>query len=294
MMSEYKTDRQGASCTATFFTHRYPDEMADAVERVIAEAGKLGARLLVSPEETEKYKLSGRKESHLVIDSDLDEDLDVCLAMGGDGTILYALRRFIDRDVPVFGVNYGRVGFLATVGRDDLGKGLELALTGRFETLKLPALLLKTENTEAYAVNDVAFLREPDHRVADLTYSLGGERVGDVRCDGLVVATPAGSTGYNLANGGPVLAWGVEGYVISFVAPHTLNARPLLAAASDRLTVRNEARFESVAVSIDGRTTCELGPGAEAQVSFDNDRTLLAQLPGTNFYHQFREKFGRL
>jgi len=109
-----------------------------------------------------------------------------------------------------------------------------------------------------------------------------------------VVATPAGSTGYNLANGGPILAWGVEGYVVSFVAPHSLDARPLLAAAGDGLTVKNESRFEQVAVSVDGRAQGKLAPGGEAYLSFDNDRALLAQLPGSNFYHQFREKFGRL
>ncbi len=280
--------------TATFFTHRHPDETADAVEMAISVAERLGVHLLVSPGETEKHNLSARTDGNLELNADLDRDLGVCVAMGGDGTILYALRKFIDRDIPVFGVNFGRIGFLATAERFELDSALEHAYKGEYQTLKLPALTAEVGDFKFSGVNDVAFLREPDNQVADLAYSLGGEQVGDVRCDGLVVATPAGSTGYNLANGGPVLTWGVEGYVISFVAPHTLNARPLLAAAGDRLTVRNASRYEAVAVSIDGRTECELGPGDEAYLSFENDRAVLAQLPGTNFYHQFREKFGRL
>ncbi len=293
-MGKDEIKQSESSRTATFFTHMHPEEMADAVEMAISVAERLGVRLLVSPEETEKHKLSGRTDVNLELNADVDRDMGVCVAMGGDGTILYALRRFVDRNIPVFGVNFGRIGFLATAERNELEEGLEYAYKGEFETLNLPALTVEVGDLKLSAVNDVAFLREPDNQVADLAYSLGGEKVGDVRCDGLVVATPAGSTGYNLANGGPVLAWGVEGYVISFVAPHTLNARPLLAAAGDRLTVKNASRYEGVAVSIDGRTECELGLGAEAYLSFENDRAVLAQLPGTNFYHQFREKFGRL
>ncbi len=293
-MSREEIKQSEGSRKATFFTHRHPEKMVDAVEKAISIAERLGVHLFVSPEETEKHKLSARTAGNLELNADVDTDLDVCVAMGGDGTILYALRRFIDRNIPVFGVNFGRIGFLATAERNELEESLVLAYEGQFETLKLPALSVEIEGSRFAAVNDVAFLREPDNQVANLAYSLGGEQVGDVRCDGLVVATPAGSTGYNLANGGPVLAWGVEGYVISFVAPHTLNARPLLAAAGDRLTVENASLFEAVAVSIDGRTEHKLGPGAKAYLSFEDNRAVLAQLPGTNFYHQFREKFGRL
>ena len=87
-----------------------------------------------------------------------------------------------------------------------------------------------------------------------------GEEIGRVRCDGLVVATPQGSTGYNLANGGPVLAWGVEGYVVSFIAPHSLTARALVVAPTDELTINNASREEPVEVHVDGRPTLELPP----------------------------------
>src|SRR3712207_9170575 len=94
-------------------------------------------------------------------------------------------------------------------------------------------------------------------RVADLAYALAGEEIGRVRCDGLVVSTPAGSTGYNLANGGPVLAWGVEGHVVSFIAPHSLAARPLVVAPDDELILRNTSH-DPVDVMTDeiGRAPC--------------------------------------
>jgi NAD+ kinase len=115
-----------------------------------------------------------------------------------------------------------------------------------------------------------------------------------VRCDGLVAATPAGSTGYNLANQGPILAWGVEGYVVSFVAPHTLTARALVVAPDDVLHVRNDGSRDSVDIALDGEPVGELGSGEEIEVGFRDGVGSLAQLPGSNFYRRIREKFGRL
>ena len=107
--------------------------------------------------------------------------------------------------------------------------------------------------------------RQPGNRVADLAYAVGEDEIGRVRCDGLAVATPAGSTGYNLANGGPVMAWGVAGFVVSFIAPHSLTARALVVAPTDVLTVMNRSREESVDVTVDGRPVCTLPPAEEIE-----------------------------
>jgi NAD+ kinase len=131
-------------------------------------------------------------------------------------------------------------------------------------------------------------------RVADLSYGLAGEEIGRVRCDGLVVATPQGSTGYNLANGGPILAWGVRGYVVSFIAPHSLTARALVVAPDDLLTINNASREEAVEVHVDGRPACELPAGEDIHVEYARSYATLAQLPGASFYHRLRERFGRL
>src|SRR3984957_20890535 len=101
--------------------------------------------------------------------------------------------------------------------------------------------------------------RQPGKRVAALEYGVGPDEIGRVRCDGLVVATPAGSTGYNLANGGPVMAWGVAGMAVSFIAPHSLSARALLIAPDDELAVRNGS-LEALTVSVDGRPVGEIAP----------------------------------
>jgi NAD+ kinase len=153
---------------------------------------------------------------------------------------------------------------------------------------------VKLDDPHPVALNDVSFIRRPHGRVAELSYRLGGQEVGHVRCDGLVAATPVGSTGYNLANQGPILAWGVEGFVVSFIAPHTLTARPLVVAPEDVLCVVNQAGREPVDVMLDGEPVGELASGGEMEVSFHPGIGTLAQLPGQTFYSRIREKFGWL
>ena len=188
--------------------------------------------------------------------------------LGGDGTILTALREYAGTATPVFAVNYGEVGFLATVDPDGLGDEFDRAFAGDFETLRLPTITVGRPDGQWTAINDISVHRKPGMRVADLAYGLAGEEIGRVRCDGLVVSTPAGSTGYNLANAGPILAWGVRGYVVSFIAPHSLTARALVVAPEDLLTINNASREEPVEVHVDGRPACELRAGEDIHVEF--------------------------
>ena len=161
------------------------------------------------------------------------------------------------------------------------------------EPIQLPGLEAKVDGREMVGVNDITLARRPHDRVAELSYRIAGEEVGHVRCDGLVAATPAGSTGYNLANQGPILAWGVKGYVVSYVAPHSLTARALVVAPGDILHVGNAGGREPVDVAIDGEHAGTLESGAALEVGFGDGVGRLAQLPGTSFYQRIREKFGR-
>lgn len=276
----------------TVFTHQYPGETAGAIRRLVEEACAAGIQVRLSSEEAQKHRLSER--SNLVLDADPSAKTDLAVVLGGDGTILLALRAFANRKVPVFAFNFGQIGFLSTVDRDGLDDGLRRVVEGDFEVRAMPVLVMDTEDGEKVGVNDISFHRRPNSRVAELQYSVRGEALGAVRCDGLVLSTPVGSTGYNLANGGPILAWGVEGYVVSFVAPHTLTARALVVAPDDPLTVTNLSTRDSVDVTTDGRTVRELGPRQSLDVRFREESAWLAQIPGATFYHQIREKFGRL
>jgi NAD+ kinase len=277
---------------AAVFTHRRVADTAVALRELIAAARRAGVLLRFNPDETAKHAL--RPGDGIELDSESIDDVDLCIVMGGDGTILTALRYYSGASVPVFAVNFGEVGFLATVDPDGLAEHFDRAFAGEFDTIGLPAISVGRPEGTWIAMNDVSVHRKPGYRVADLAYGLAGEEIGRVRCDGLVVATPQGSTGYNLANGGPVMAWGVEGYVVSFVAPHSLTARALVVAPGDLLTINNASREEPVEVHVDGRPVCELPPGEDLNVEFLREHGTLAQLPGASFYHRLRERFGRL
>ena len=277
--------------TATVLTHRRPSETRPAIDALVEIARRAGATVFVDPEETRKHRLE--QEPGLEVDIEGPLDVDICFALGGDGTILTALRRYAGTGVPVFAVNFGEIGFLATVDRDEARIGFERAFRGDYEVLSLPGIAVAGKSGEWLAINDVSMHRQPGNRVADLAYAVGEDEIGRVRCDGLAVATPAGSTGYNLANGGPVMAWGVAGMVVSFIAPHSLSARALVIAPDDVLMLHNSSR-ETLAVSVDGRPVGEIAPREVIRARFEHDVATLAQMDGSSFYRRLREKFGRL
>lgn len=263
---------------ALLFTHSHAAGIERAVELAHAAADRHGWDLHPAGEEGAPAGI----------------EPELLLVLGGDGTILHALRASLPGRTPVFGINFGRVGFLAAVESPQIEAGLDRAFAGEYETLQLPGLEVSANGESQIALNDVGFSRQPRGGVAELSYGIAGEEVGHVRCDGLVASTATGSTGYNLANHGPILAWGVSGYVVSYVAPHTLTARALVVAPDDVLHVVNHRSRDTVDIAVDGVQVGELRPSAEASVRYRGDLACLAQLPGSNFYHRIREKFGHL
>jgi NAD+ kinase len=276
---------------ATVLTHQRPQDTMHALGQLREAAARAGVTLRFDATETQKHGLQAGEG--ILLDAHLSTDVDLCVVLGGDGTILRGLRSYIGSEVPVYAVNFGQIGFLATIDPDECDPGFERAFAGDFEVMRLPVISMDGPKPSA-AINDISLHRRSDGRVAHLAYAVGGEEVGRVRCDGLVVATAAGSTGYNLANGGPVMAWGVEGYVVSFISPHSLTARALVVAPDDSLTLRNVSRGEWVQISVDGRPAGSLAAGEAIELRFMDGEALLAQTPGASFYHRLRQKFGRL
>ena len=274
----------------TVITHRRTEDTAEALRKLIGAAVEAGVTLRFDDEETHKHGLEAGPG--IEVHAPVGDGVELCVVLGGDGTILRALQCYANTEVPVFAINFGEIGFLATVEPRDIEDGIARALSGDFELLRLPAIVL--DKPQAWmAVNDVAIHRKVGERVAEIAYELEGEIVGSVRCDGLVIATPAGSTGYNLANGGPVMAWGVEGFVVSFIAPHSMTARALVVAPRDRLTIHNRSR-EPLEVAVDGRPVDQIPAGEAIDARFRDGVGTIAQLPGSSFYRRLREKFGGL
>ena len=249
-------------------THGRPEFLGDARERVERIAREVGVEIVEDGAAP-----------------------DLALVLGGDGTMLRALQRYLGADVPVLGINYGRVGFLASVERDGLESGVRRAFAGEYEVLELPTLEVEIAGTRHVAVNDVVAASSVVGRMVSVGWTVGGEDLGVLPCDGVIACTPPGSTAYNLSNGGPVLVWGLDAMAITFIAPHALDARPLVLSRSTELVIENRTRDTPLTVLADGHTIATLDEGGRAQVQLGEARTLLATLPETTFFRRYRDTF---
>ncbi len=252
---------------AAIVTHGRVDVRA-AEERVRAVAEREGVQLVAEP-----------------------EDAELTVALGGDGTILRTLARLLGTQVPVLGVNYGRVGFLASIEPDGLEAGLARAFAGDYVVVALPTLEAEVDGRSFVAVNDVVATSATLGRMVELAWAVGGEDLGTVPCDGMICSTPSGSTAYNLSNGGPVLARGLDAMAVTFIAPHSLHARPLVVPRGLELSVRNATADAGAAVLVDGHRSAEMQPTAQLEIRLGEQRSLLARLPETTFFVRYRETF---
>ena len=208
-----------------------------------------------------------------------DAHPDLAVVLGGDGTMLRALKHFLGTDTPVVGVNYGSVGFLTSIRADELQKGLSRVFAGDYVVVELRTLEVEAGDEAHVAVNDVVLRSAVLGRMIQLSWQLGGEDLGRVPCDGVICATPAGSTAYNLSNGGPVLVWGLEAMAVSFLAPHSLHVRPLVVPRGLDLRLTNETPDVSASLLVDGRRG---EPGESACLRVDDQATRLRSAESTS------------
>jgi len=268
---------------AAVVTHGRPEAIGSALEQLQRLAEERGVELLFPDEEREKHDLGA--------DDGAVAEADLAVVLGGDGTMLRALRRFLGTGVPVIGANFGRVGFLAAFEADQLEDGLRRAFGGDYRVVELPVLEGEAGGSRWTAVNDVVVTSSELGRMIELGWSVGGEDLGWIPCDGLVCSTPSGSTAYNLSNGGPVLVWGLDAMAVTFVAPHSLHARPLVVPRGQELTVVNRTQDVDAALLADGHRLGDLGAGAEVVMRLAEARSLLATLPESTFFSRYRRTF---
>lgn len=253
--------------TAAIATHG-PKDVGTGVDRVRAVAEQAGVVLV-----------------------DDQRAADLVVAVGGDGTILHSLAELLGSDVPVIGVNFGRVGFLASIQPEHLERDVGRVFAGEYDVIELPTLQVALDGERHVAVNDIVATSSQLGRMVELSWAVGGEDLGIVPCDGMICATPSGSTAYNLSNGGPVLVRGLDAMAITFIAPHSLHARPLVVPRGLTLTVGNVTADVTVAVLVDGHRVGEMPPGSHIEIYLCAERSLLATLPETTFFGRYRETF---
>src|SRR5262245_40360846 len=252
---------------AALVVHGRPERVAEAVRRLEQIARDAGVEL---------------------VDGD---DADLAIVLGGDGTMLRALQRFLGTGVPVLGVNFGRVGFLTSIKHEELEDGLRRAFSGDFVTVELPTLEAQLDGGAHAAVNDVVVSSASLGRMIELDWAIAGEDLGSVPCDGMICSTPSGSTAYNLSNGGPVLVWGLDAMAVTFVAPHSLHARPMVVPRNRELVVTHQTPDVATAVLADGHEIGRLEIGETVTIHLADAFSLLATLPESTFFRRYRETF---
>jgi len=219
-------------------------------------------------------------------------ELDALLTFGGDGTLLRGARLCGAREVPILGVNLGRVGFLTTATRETLDAALDALVAGRYVIERRQALqaVIKcddgTHRVGQVAVNDVAVHKGGVARVVRVNVFIQGDNVGPYSADGIIVATPTGSTAYSLSAGGPIVVPGVEAIIVTPIA-----AQPLVVPASFRIVIEPmEGWADDLLVSFDGQTGTTLAPGESVDVRRADHRVCLIRLGGDGFFTRMRQK----
>lgn len=267
---------------AVLITHGRPEQVADGVVRLLAVARANGVELVVDAAEALKHGLDRHGDP---------AGADVAVVLGGDGTMLRALQRHLGTGIPVLGVNFGRVGFLCAIGPDEMEVGLARTFAGELEVVELATLRVEVGGDAHVAVNDVVVTSGQLGRMVELEWAVGREDLGRVPCDGLICSTPSGSTAYNLSNGGPVLMWGIDAMAVTFVAPHSLHARPLVVPRGGDVEVWNRTADVPVAVLVDGHRVDDADGGDRVCIGLGPERSLLGTLPEATFVHRYRKTF---
>ncbi len=229
-------------------------------------------------------------------ETDLCDVADLIIAIGGDGTMLYAGRLARESGTPILGINRGRLGFLADVTPDEMINSVEQVLQGNYardSRMLLEARLLTDTGTEstAFALNDVVLQRRETGRMVDFSTRIAGKYVNTHSGDGLIIATPTGSTAYALSCGGPIIEPELNAVAVVPICPHTLTDRPLVISAEQTIEVVLLERDDTLAeVTVDGFSMGEIRPTDRLVISAAEQRITLVHPPSYDFYGILRSK----
>lgn len=245
---------------------------------------------------TEAAKLFAGGSRNAAEREDLAQQSDLAVVLGGDGTLLAMAKAIAEsgHDVPILAVNFGSLGFLTEITRPELYQSLEAVLAGRASyDLRMMLRAVATQAKESHmALNDVVFSRTALSRMIELSVSVGDHFVTAVKADGLIVATPTGSTAYNLAAGGPIVHPAMDALVLTPIAPHTLTNRPIVIPAERevRVTSTSSNAGDEVYVTMDGQTGFPLQEGDELTISRAQKPLRLVRSAARSYFEVLRQK----
>ena len=225
--------------------------------------------------------------------------IDALLTLGGDGTLLRGARLIASHQVPILGVNMGRLGFLTCCAADQLTDALDHLARREFVAEQRMGLIASVDRTSTGAVrqswialNDVVVHKGGVARIASLKVGVGGEPIATYSADGVVISTPTGSTAYSLSAGGPVVFPTLESILVTPVSPHTLAIRPLLLPAGSEITVQRDDGATDIMITVDGQVGTNFGMDETLRVHRASRPILIIRLPGSSFFGTLRKKLG--
>ena len=224
---------------------------------------------------------------------DLDSTVDLMITIGGDGTLLRSISFVRDLGIPIIGINTGRLGFLATLNQELLNIELKKILKGEFNVEERSLLEVNIDNNDFsdfnFALNEVSVGRKNTTSMIEIKTTLNGEYLNTYWADGLIVSTPTGSTGYSLSCGGPIMTPSSQTFSITPIAPHNLNARPLVISDEIKIELSVEGREESHLLSLDSRIN-SLKNNVKIKIKKANYKIKLASFKNNSFYKTLRSK----
>ncbi len=226
---------------------------------------------------------------------DFGRKVDLALALGGDGTVLYTARALQGSGVPIMGINLGSLGFLTSVGDTEMARAMEAIATSRVkvsERIAAECRIFQDGNFmgETFSLNDVVLGWGASSRIVTLKLLIDGEQVGTFMCDGMMVSTPTGSTGHSLSAGGPILHPGVGGFGINIICPHTLGSRPLVVPNTSLIEIEVVNAAKELILSIDGQDEYKVRRGGRIEIRKSADQVRFLQLPEHSYFSVLAQK----
>jgi NAD+ kinase len=221
--------------------------------------------------------------------------VDVVLSLGGDGTVLYTARALYGSKVPIMGINLGSLGFLTGMGDQEICRALQVLSEGSYKRSERMVACCRIERPGAetgheHALNDVVLGWGVSSRIVSLRLKIDDEPVGQFMCDGIIVATPTGSTGHCLSAGGPIVHPGFSGFVINVICPHTLSSRPLIVPDESSIEIEVEKCKKELILSIDGQDEYRVQEGTILTIKRSQHPVTFLQLQEHNYFNVLSQK----
>lgn len=273
---------------------RIASESVSYVKEILTITTQNNREIFVSPYVAALPNAKGLLDHYPLYNPEDDmSGFEAVFSLGGDGTLLDTLTHVEDSEVPILGINLGRLGFLAVISKENITTALQAYFSGRFEYDDRSLVQLHTDiplfEDKNYALNEFAILRKDTSSMIVVKCYLDGEFLNTYWADGVMVATPTGSTGYSLSCGGPVIIPNTSNFIITPVSPHNLNVRPLIISENSELTFVVETENQSCQVSLDSRSE-SVSDKVEFKIRKAPFKAKLIKIEGTSFLDTLRNK----